>query len=466
MKKFNADGTFPAPDPNQSSTPSSGGAASAAGQQLPANIVNLPGAPAGSPLAQAQQLYANHKELFILDSSVYSFISTGNSTWYGTDDLKVIAPDPEVRKHLTGLLYQHRRFAKATFRVLQRSNPYITAIESSLDHAEGCMKIEFPPIEDDIDDDKFILDWLRGLFPDKTHYEFILDWMAVYAYTNENLENNLPILIFTGPRGCGKSTLAQVLMKMFPGLGAIRPNASSSFTGEYGKKLLVMDEVQNSAKGLYQKLKEIGGSQYLKVNTKYGPSFEVPNNLKVVLTSNNPVPVDFVSDELPPDEASNGYFVYTFPSLPKGGQVAGLQRDIEARLGHFIDSLSQRFFRLHAAGALDTRYSLLTPITDDQKRMFGASRTELQEDADAVYEAFRMPWEDKTGKSCQPILQNGRKHVLKRDFELLIKGMDLGSKREAIKKTLIDTGKLHHTQERGKLDPLTGKKPTLGWKVL
>jgi hypothetical protein len=288
---------------------------------------------------KAQALFDELTELFMLDSEAWRVIPSATAPWIGSANVNMYTSDSTVAAALKMKLYHERCFPKASFSVREESNPDIDSIETQLDHEGQCMWIRYPLIPVVKKDNQVILDWLKGIRPEVVEFEAILDWMAVYAYTNGNLENNLPIMILVGPRGSGKSTLAQVIFQMVPKLAALRFDGTSKFTFEYGKKLVLMDEVTGGKKGLYRTLKMIGGSEYLPVNIKYGLSYSTPNNLKVILTSNDPSPVDFVPGEMPTGDRDNQFLVCEFDELPQEKYIQGLQKHLEDHLGHFVRTL-------------------------------------------------------------------------------------------------------------------------------
>lgn len=207
--------------------------------------------------------------------------------------------------------------------------------------------------------------------------QFIKEWIAVYTNTNFR---KLPILIFTGPRGVGKNLIAEMVGDIYPQLWT-RFDTRTNFTEHNGMKLALIDEADESDNSLlYPVLKDIGGSERLVVNEKYGRKYEVRNNLNVIVLSNDPLPLFLRSHERPLDKYNNQFFVYNFQK-PKRLD-SSLKFRIRQRLGHWlVTEIRDIFDALENRSEIEKfkcRYQIPVPITPETLNLFENNRTEIE----------------------------------------------------------------------------------------
>ncbi len=192
----------------------------------------------------------------------------------------------------------------------------------------------------------------------------------MYAYTNYQ---HLPTLVMYGGRGTGKSTFSQLVSDIYPSLATDWSGHEGNFTPEAEKKLAVVEENEaGDNKGQYKTLKKYTGQPYLRVNNKYQPEYLVPNNLNIILLSNEPIPLYVEKGELPTDESNNQFFVWSFPML-EGIPDAGYGQKLRARLGHYVRTELKEVFESIGTGY--TRYGIPVPITEAEKRLFANNAT-------------------------------------------------------------------------------------------
>ena len=155
----------------------------------------------------------------------------------------------------------------------------------------------------------------------------------------------------------------------------------TQFSEHNGMKLALIDEAdENDNQLLYPVLKDIGGSEKLVVNEKYGRKFNVRNNLNIIVLSNDPLPLFLRAHEIPLDEYNNQWFVYTFP-VPKRLD-SSLKFKIRQRLGHWLRTdIKDIFNALENRSEIDKskcRYQIPVVITPEESRLFENNRTEIE----------------------------------------------------------------------------------------
>lgn len=227
-----------------------------------------------------------------------------------------------------------------------------------------------------LDDNNFIETYLEDRF--REHTNFIKEWLAVYCYTNYR---KLPTLIFSGPRGNGKSSFAEVIAEIFPGLSYQWAGSEDSFTYEAEKKFLIVEENQSDKISQYKTLKKYSGSRNIDVRKKFKDPYLVKNNMNICILSNDVIPLFVISEELPADSKNNQFFVYEFPPL-SGAIDPTIQEKLVNRLGHYIRTeLKTVYDGLNIDGY---RYSIDVPITEWEKELFANNTTENEHEAQAL----------------------------------------------------------------------------------
>ena len=226
-----------------------------------------------------------------------------------------------------------------------------------------------------VKDNAFIENYLTSVFgPHKT---FIKEWLASFVYTNYA---KLPTLILTGERGVGKNTFAEAIQAIFPTLSETAKDLDGNFNPFAEKKLLIIDESASNGKVQYQLLKKFSGQKFLEVNKKYLPQYSVQNNLNIIFLSNDELPIYVERDEIPTDTKNNQFFVYRLQAHKTFD--ANLQQKLIDRLGHYIRTeLKVVFDNLNPSGY---RYTIAVPITDEEKKLFNNSVTDIESEADKV----------------------------------------------------------------------------------
>ena len=106
--------------------------------------------------------------------------------------------------------------------------------------------------------------------------------------------------------------------------------------------------------------------------------------MNIIVMSNEHTPIFVQKDEEPTSERNNQFFVYKMPKLaseidPDFGQK------IEDRLGHYIRTELKAVYETAKAYA-GCRYSIPTPISDDERALFNVNMTGLEAEAEKILE--------------------------------------------------------------------------------
>jgi uncharacterized protein DUF5906 len=228
----------------------------------------------------------------------------------------------------------------------------------------------------DIKDNGYIDKFLTDLFAE--HADFIRSWIAYYTYSNFL---HLPILILTGPRGTGKSLFAEVVGMIYKNLFG-RFDTSTNYTEHNGLKMAIIeeaDEIDN--RKLYSILKDVGGTEKLIKNVKYGPKTIVRNNLNIIVISNNRTPLYLKSKEFPTSEYNNQFFVFNLKPV-NGSLNNRLKEEIGRRIGWWLRSeIKDLYIQLqnrNDSELFKCRYQIPVPITTDELLLFENNTTESE----------------------------------------------------------------------------------------
>jgi hypothetical protein len=233
-----------------------------------------------------------------------------------------------------------------------------------------------PLLPVDVKDNGYINKFLTDLFGE--YAEFIKSWFVYYTYSNFL---HLPIMIITGPRGTGKSLFAEVIGMIYDNLYG-RFDTATNYSEHNGLKLAIIeeaDEIDN--RRLYSILKDVGGTEKLIRNVKYGPKTIVRNNLNIIVLSNNRIPLYLKAREYPTSEFNNKFFVFNLH--PVTGQLNNsLKSEISKRIGWWLRTeIKDLFEQLEARSESDRsqcRYQIPVPITPDELLLFENNQTEVE----------------------------------------------------------------------------------------
>lgn len=254
------------------------------------------------------------------------------------------------------------------------------------DRVNGIFNVNVPPRKVEERDNLFIENYLSKLFGE--HKNFIKKWLAVFSYTNYQ---KLPFLIFTGDRGTSKNTFAEMVGAIFPSLSSFPKELEGNFNPDAEKKLVVIDESDSNGKMQYTILKKLSGQKEVEVNKKYISQYKARNNMNMIMLSNDLKAVYVDREEMPTDEFNNQFFVYRFKRVfekfdPNFGEK------LEARIGNYVRTELKKVF--DEIDSVDGRYSIPVPITEDEKRLFRNSITEIEAVADDTVKQLILASED------------------------------------------------------------------------
>lgn len=260
---------------------------------------------------------------------------------------------------------------------------YIASIEIDKSYfqyneKDGKMDVYIAPVNGHVQDNEFIEKYLSRVFGN--YKTFIKEWLAVYFYTNYQ---RLPFLIIQGERGVGKNIFAESIMSVFPTLSRITKDLGGHFNPGAEKKLLIVDESDSQGKMQYTTLKKLSGQGMIEINEKFEKQYQVRNNLNIMILSNDDIPVTVDRHEMPVDECNNQFFVFKMKKTFIKYDTT-IQKKIEERLLHYIRTeLKEVFEGLNFDGY---RYSIPTPITEEEKKLFELNATNLDYVVDGVIE--------------------------------------------------------------------------------
>ena len=246
----------------------------------------------------------------------------------------------------------------------------------AVDLGTGVISAHHRAIPIDVIDNAYVDQYLSDRFG--PHVEFIKEWLAVFCHSNYR---KLPSLIFSGGRGTGKSTFAEIVAEIFPTLSFQWSGSEDSFTYECEKKILIIEENLSDKVSQYKTLKKYTGQKYATVKKKFKDPYQVLNNVNIILLSNELIPLYVSRDELPTDSRNNQFFVYEFPQL-SGSIDPQLQEKVLASLGNYIRTELQAVYDGLIAGGY--RYSIDVPITDEERELFAANTSDLESDVDIM----------------------------------------------------------------------------------
>lgn len=273
------------------------------------------------------------------------------------------------------------------------------------------------------DDVGLFEDWVGELFGE--HRDFLLRWLAVFAYANYQ---RLPMLVLNGPRGCGKSTWAEFLGSLYPAGYRVWDGDAGEFNEQNEGFLAHVDELpaaehgRKGYKGFYRLTKKLTGSDVLAVNRKYGLKSQTRNNLNVVVTTNDPVPMHLEATEMPTSEANNQFFVHTMKRAPS----------IDLRRLSKILDLGRLWVRTKGWGIyqdwegseerVQARYGLNCPITAEERDTFEDSKSELAVSIDDYFHAMVV---GRLADSVVPRVANGNGFVSNEGLDHFIRSSQI-----------------------------------------
>ena len=350
-------------------------------------------------------------------------------------------------KYARTYISRMRNIAVPDFKIEKYASAKYSKVDFQLNISDGRLKIAIPSaIKPEIEDNPFIDNWLGGLFG--VYGDFIKDWMALYCYTNYK---QLPVIVLTGDRGVGKTTFSEVIAEIFPELSTDWSGDSKDFTPMYTKKLLMVEENYSNKKSQYQKLKAVTGNAYLTVNEKYVPEYKIRNNIKIILTTNEPRPIFLVAGERPTDPNNNNFFIYKVPPVKEVNPR--IKTEILERLGHYIQTeLKQRYLNWQAVETESkARYSIPCPITRLADDLYISSLTGEEADAELVAEAVVCGIKDDDYfDGCRTI--GGKDYIMKSEFNKICKRLGVRSAKSNNEyfKRLQDTGVIAYQETRTK----------------
>jgi hypothetical protein len=346
-----------------------------------------------------------------------------------------------------------RRFIGDSFTINRIGNADFDALGYELNANDNSVAFKFPAIGVEVQDNSLIDKFLDRMFGERS--TFVKDWMALYAFTNYV---SLPVIVLTGPRSCGKNTLAELVGEIFPTLKATWDGDKEQFNDFAKAKLVFVDENRNSEKPVqYAEIKRLTGNRTLKVNEKHVRQYYVRNNAKFIFATNDPRPIALHWREEPESEKTNNFFIYPCPAVPAEDVDRELFDKLKARLGHYVRTeLKRRYEAWRRSGGMNSRYALDTPITDLAKQLFGSSKNliELEAEELAQYLVCGINRVDLSAKYpttiyFEPIQSNGSLYVPQAELRDLVQRLNFKghSNYKSYITVLQDQGVLSHKND-------------------
>jgi len=309
---------------------------------------------------------------------------------------KYISPEIMKREHFrTAEEYDHvrrrvlndpeRSFCSDDFQIRRVGSTEFDKVSYDFLPAENAIVFKYPPLPVRVCDNAFIDAFLDGMFGE--HADFIRDWMAVYANTNYV---KLPVIALGGSRYAGKNTFAEMVGKIFPKLLGLWDGDVKQFNAQFTNKLLFVDENRNADKPVqYTELKRLTGNDKLPINQKYEPEYIAPNNLNIIIATNEAKPLYLKWGEEPRNEKVNNFFILQCKEVPEDKIDRDLKVKLEDRLGWYVRTeLRSRYARLAQTFDPRNRYTLAAPITDFAKGLYASAKTSVEEEAEILAECI------------------------------------------------------------------------------
>ena len=176
--------------------------------------------------------------------------------------------------------------------------------------------------------------------------EYIIRWLA-WAMQNPDKPAEVA-LVFKGPRGCGKGTLGNPLVRLYGQHGLHLSSThllTGRFSGHFEKVCFVFadESLWAGDKAGEQQLKRLITEPTLTIEGKHRDAYEAPNRLKIIMASNENwvAPVGpherrfVISDVSPARVGDKGYFAAIHHETANGGLEAMLHDLKEMDLAGF-----------------------------------------------------------------------------------------------------------------------------------
>lgn len=275
-------------------------------------------------------------------------------------------------------------------------------LEYAVDPTRGITTVDIPAIEVREQNNAVIENYLEITFGQ--YKSFIKQWLAAYCYTNHQ---KLPTLILTGARGTGKNTFAEWVAVIFEQLSVTVQDISGAFNPFAEKKLGILDEALKQGKLQYAELKKLSGQEWFEINKKYMPQYKVRNNLNLIILSNDLLPITVATSELPTDPGNNQFFVYEMPAIPAGSIDPNFKLKLRRNLRHYVDTELKKVYDHVRSNMAGCRYTIPTPITKWEERLFKFSRNEVELLVEQLIEQIEETYAQGFSSMTQEFLHAG-----------------------------------------------------------
>jgi hypothetical protein len=357
---------------------------------------------------------------------------------------KFISPEPLKKEHFRTpkdfdyakrLVFNDplRSFSSDDFQMRRIGSAESEKLGYEFETSDNAIILRYPPLAVKVQDNAYINRFVEGMFGQ--YADFIKDWMAMYTYTNYV---RLPVIVLAGDRYAGKNTFAEMVGKIFPKLMGLWDGDVKAFNPQFTNKLLFVDENRNAHKPeQYAELKRITGNERLPINKKYENEFNAPNNLNIIISTNDAKPIYLKWGEEPRDEKVNNFFIHYCYAIPEDHVDHGLKQKLEDRLGYYVRTeLKQRFEHLSKNLDSRNRYYIAAPITEYAAELYASSMTSIEMEAQELAEAIVLGCHEvvsnRSGYTVreiwyEPTDWNGEYYVRQKSIRELIRFLDLRS---------------------------------------
>lgn len=359
-----------------------------------------------------------------------------------------------------------RKFLEDNFQIRRMGSGDIAELDYEVKMDDNAMVFKYPALPTVVQDNAFVDHYIERMFGQ--YANFIRDWMALYAYTNYV---KLPVIVLTGSRGCGKNTFAEMVGNIFPTLMGLWEGTKERFNEYYKNKLLFVDENPNADKPMqYVEIKKLTGNKILRIDEKFIPAYNTPNNLNIIIATNDPRPMFLKAREEPKSENTNNFFIYRCPDVDPEAVNNRLGDQLQERLGYYVRTeLKARHIRLMGELNINSRYALPTPLTPLTKDLFASAKTMVESEAEelAQYLVCGIDLPDPRSAYASnikfdPTIHEGARYVQQKDVRDLVVRLNFqGSKNpKAYLNALQDTGVISYK------DDYRNSKQRLGYQIL
>jgi hypothetical protein len=296
------------------------------------------------------------------------------------EDYFDIAPD--AKKKFLHIVATKRRIPSSNFSITKMVDAYSDSMKWKLNIQESSVDVWIPPIPVQIKDNRYINTWLEKTFEGYT--EFIKDWVAIWTHANHQ---GLPMLVFNGERGVGKTTFGAFLQSIYPKLTSEWNGQDHNFTDYLDSKLLIIEEANTDKKEQYDRIKKVSGEPIHTVNRKFMIPYQKKNNTSMVLITNAFSPLYLDHTEIPPGPDQNQFFMITFKR--QMSLNSKIKEELAERSGYYVRTELRERYEMWANSPIgkENRYGIPCPLTPLLISQYSGAKSNVDYDVERIYQA-------------------------------------------------------------------------------